>query len=79
MSDFNEKHPDLNPSPICGEVKSFTREILVGNKPKVVEWYERDPMTGEMVDVLEAKQRDAEIKKLQEECEKLKKELENYE
>ena len=70
MSDFNEKHPDLNPSKYCGEVKSYTSEKLVNGKSTLVEWYERDPVTGEMIDVLERKKLEQEIAKLQKELQK---------
>lgn len=69
---FNERHPDLNPSPYCGEVKSYMSEKLIDGKSVVVEWYERDPVTGEMTDVLERK-------KLEQEIAKMKKELQKYE
>ena len=69
---FEEAHPDLAPSKYCGEVKSYQREEIVNDHSIIVEWWERDPVTGKMIDVLERK-------KLEQQIEQLKKEIESYE
>ena len=71
VDSFETLHPDLNPSPICGQVNSYKEDHLVNGKSVMTEWWERDPVTGKMVNVLELKILEAQIEKLKKELEKL--------
>lgn len=77
MCTFEELHPDLNPSPICGQVNSYKEDHLVNGKSVMTEWWERNPVTGKMINVLKEKELEAKIAKLKKMLEEMDNEEQN--
>lgn len=74
---FEELHPDLSPSKYCGQVNRYEKTEVISGRLKITEIWERDD-NGIMQNVTRTNNPDLvdKITKLQEELERLTKELE---